>query len=179
MNNDIVPGFDNESDGTIKLQLQRIEGVEKGLLIVASGYIDTYNSINFQKRAEKLVTAGFSRLVMDMSAVSYVSSTGVGALANLLKLARPRDGNVVLMNVQRNVYEVLDLLGFLEFFNVTDGFTASLDHFAKQEEHPAFPKVFSCPICNKRLRAAKSGRYRCSECKTILAIDQATRVLLG
>ncbi|MDX9958981.1 MAG: anti-sigma F factor antagonist, partial [Spirochaetia bacterium] len=43
----------------------------------------------------------------------------------------------------------------------------------------AFPKIFSCPICNKKLKAAKPGRFRCSECKTILAIDNSGQVFLG
>jgi ribosomal protein L37AE/L43A len=42
-----------------------------------------------------------------------------------------------------------------------------------------FPKIFQCPICSKKLKATKSGRFRCSECKTILAIDNSGQVFLG
>ncbi|MFQ3547304.1 MAG: anti-sigma F factor antagonist, partial [Termitinemataceae bacterium] len=47
------------------------------------------------------------------------------------------------------------------------------------EKATVFPKIFSCPICSKKLKAVKSGRFRCSECKTILAIDNAGQVFLG
>ena len=42
-----------------------------------------------------------------------------------------------------------------------------------------FPKVFACPVCAKKLKATKAGRFRCSECKSILAIDNQGQVLLG
>ncbi|MDR0289788.1 MAG: anti-sigma F factor antagonist, partial [Treponema sp.] len=33
--------------------------------------------------------------------------------------------------------------------------------------------------CSKKLNAVKSGRFRCSECKSIIAIDNAGAVSLG
>ena len=36
-----------------------------------------------------------------------------------------------------------------------------------------FPRTIDCPICEKRLRLVKSGRFRCPECKTILVIDES------
>jgi tRNA(Ile2) C34 agmatinyltransferase TiaS len=47
------------------------------------------------------------------------------------------------------------------------------------EKPEVFPKVVSCPICYRKLKAVKAGRFRCSECKNILAIDEAGQVLLG
>jgi len=179
MNNDIVPGFDSESDDSIKLKLQKIEGMERGLVIFASGYIDTYNSVSSQKRTEKVVKAGFVQLVLEMSAVSYISSTGVGALAYLLKQVKSQHGDVVLQALPPRVYEVLQLLGLAQFFLVKESFEESLAHFAGHSEPPAFPKVFTCPICNRRLRATRPGRFRCMECKTILVVDQAAMVLPG
>ena len=46
-------------------------------------------------------------------------------------------------------------------------------------EEKVFPKIFACPVCSKRLKASKAGRFRCSECKTILAIDNQAQVFLG
>jgi anti-anti-sigma factor len=170
-NNGIVSGFDDESDDSIRLKLQKIEGMEGGLVIFASGYIDTYNSLGFQRRTEKVVKAGFVRLVIDMSAVNYVSSTGVGALTNLLKLVKPKNGDIVLLNIQPRICEVLELLGFSKYFQVMENFDESFAYFTGHSKTSVFPKVFRCPSCSKLLRAARAGRFRCSECKTILTID--------
>jgi len=178
MNNEIVPGFDSESDNSLNLKLQKIEGMERGLVIYASGYIDTYNSNSFRKRAEKAVEAGFVRLVIDMSGVNFASSTGVGALIYLLKMVKPRNGDVVLMAIQPRVNEVLQLLGFSQFFPIKENLNESLAYLVGHSDLPVFPKVFRCPVCSKRLRATKSGQFRCVECRTILVVNQAATVSL-
>jgi len=179
MNNDIVSGFDDEKNDSIKLRLQKIEEMEGGLIIYASGYIDTYNSPSFQKRVEKAIKAGFVRLVFELSGVNYISSTGLATFPQFLKLLRPRNGDMVLDQVQPTVYEVFQLLGFSQFFTFKDNLNESVDCLAEHLESPLFPRVFRCPICSKRLRASKSGRFRCVECKTILVVDEATSVMLG
>jgi hypothetical protein len=37
---------------------------------------------------------------------------------------------------------------------------------------PLFPKIFACAVCGHRMRAGKAGYFRCSECKTILRVDE-------
>ncbi len=55
MNNDIIQGFDNENNDRVGMKLQKIEEVEGGLVIYATGQMDTCNSPSFLKRAEKAV----------------------------------------------------------------------------------------------------------------------------
>ncbi|HRZ65188.1 MAG TPA: anti-sigma F factor antagonist, partial [Spirochaetia bacterium] len=91
-------------------------------------------------------------------------------------------GDIVLLEIQPKVYEVFQLLGFSQFFNIKDNLDEATAFFKQGDQTAAasvFPKIFSCPICNKKLKAAKPGRFRCSECKTILAIDNSGQVFLG
>jgi hypothetical protein len=86
------------------------------------------------------------------------------------------------LEIQPKVYEVFQLLGFSQFFNIKDNLEDSIKFFRKgasTEATSIFPKIFSCPICSKKLKALKPGRFRCSECKTILAIDSTGQVFLG
>jgi anti-anti-sigma factor len=181
-NNDIVPGFDDEKDESLKIKLQRVDEVEGCLVLSLTGYIDTYNSNHFQKRITKVFDAGFSRLIFHCGGLNYVSSTGIGSFITFLKTAKPRGGDLVLLEIQPKVYEVFQLLGFSQFFNIKDNLADSINFFRSEpaaESTAVFPKVFDCPICAKKLRAVKPGRFRCSECKTILAIDKAGQVFLG
>ncbi|MFW5738304.1 MAG: anti-sigma F factor antagonist, partial [Spirochaetota bacterium] len=57
-NNDIVAGFDEEKDDSLKIKLQQIDNVEGGLVLFLTGYIDTYNSNFFQKRVNRAIEAG-------------------------------------------------------------------------------------------------------------------------
>jgi len=181
-NNDIVPGFDDEKDDSLKIRLQKVDPVENCLTLFLTGYIDTYNSNFFQKRVTKAIDSGFVRLIFNCGGLNYVSSTGIGSFTAFLKAVKPRGGDIVLLEIQPKVYEVFQLLGFSQFFNIKDNLEEAVGFFRQGDQGAAqsvFPKIFSCPICNKKLKAAKPGRFRCSECKTILAIDNAGQVFLG
>ena len=56
-------------------------------------------------------------LVLDLSAVGYISSTGVGALVATLARSRRRNLPLVLRNMTPKVSSVFELLGFLQFFS--------------------------------------------------------------
>ena len=151
-------------------------------IIELTGYIDTYNSNLFQKRVLKAIESGFVRLIFHCGSLNYVSSTGIGSFTTFLKAVKPQGGDLVLMDIQPKVYEVFQLLGFSQFFNIRENINDSIQFFNSdqpKEKPSVFPKVVSCPICYKKLKAVKPGRFRCSECKSILAIDPAGQVLLG
>ena len=54
-NNDIIIGFDDEKDDSLKIRLQTFEHMKELLVLYLSGYIDTYNSNYFQKRVAKAI----------------------------------------------------------------------------------------------------------------------------
>lgn len=181
-NNDIVPGFDEEKDESLRIKLDKADGVEGGLILSLGGYIDTYNSNFFQKRINRAVEAGFTKLIFHCGGLTYVSSTGIGSFTAFLKAVKPRGGDIVLLEIQPRVYEVFQLLGFSQFFNIRDTLDDAIGYFGNAVEKPAvdlFPKTFKCPVCSTRLRANRPGRFRCSKCRTILAIDQGGQVFLG
>jgi anti-anti-sigma factor len=181
-NNDIVPGFDDEKDESLMIKLQPVEGPDGCLVLYLTGYIDTYNSNYFQKRIAKAIECGYPRLIFHCGGLNYVSSTGIGSFTAFLKAVKPRGGDLVLLEIQPKVYEVFQLLGFSQFFNIKDTMEDALNFFrggAGVSSSSLFPKVFDCPICSKKLKAIKPGRFRCSQCKAILAIDNAGQVFLG
>jgi anti-anti-sigma factor len=181
-NNEIVPGFDTEKDDSLKIDLKRINGVETGLVLVLTGYIDTYNSASFQKRVSKAIEGGFTKLVFDCGGLNYVSSTGIGSFTAFLKTLKSISGDLVLLDVQPKVFEVFQLLGFSQFFNIRENIDDAVNFFkggAETSSGSVFPQIFNCPICNKKLKAIKAGRFRCAQCKTILAVDKTGQVFLG
>ncbi|MCL2127325.1 MAG: STAS domain-containing protein [Treponema sp.] len=181
-NNDIVSGFDDEKDESLRIKLQPVPDVHGCLVLILNGYIDTYNSNYFQKRVQKAVEAGFIRLIFNCEGLNYVSSTGIGSFTAFLKTVKPMGGDLVLLGIQPKVFEVFQLLGFSQFFNIKNNLDESTGVFngASAEQAPSlFPAVFSCPACSKKLKALKPGRFRCSECKSILAIDAGASVSLG
>jgi len=181
-NNEIVAGFDDEKDDSLKIKLTRVDEAPRCLMLALTGYIDTYNSNFFQKRIQKAIDDGFVRLIFQCGGLNYVSSTGIGSFTTFLKAVKPQGGDLVLLDIQPKVFEVFQLLGFSQFFNIRESVEESVDFFnsGKVQDKPSvFPKVVACPLCYKKLKAIKAGRFRCSECKSVLAIDDNGLVLLG
>lgn len=180
-NNVIIPGFDSEKDDSLVINLRKAEGVQNGLFIYLSGYIDTYNSSFFQKKVSQIIEAGFINLIFNCSSLNYVSSTGIGSFTVFLKMVKPKGGDVVLLEIQPKVYEVFQLLGFSQFFNIKTTADEAIAFFSETTVvgTSIFPLVISCPVCSKKLRATRSGRFRCSGCKSILAINDNGEVSLG
>jgi len=179
---EIIESFNSEKDKNLRLQLQKIDSLEKCIVIVLIGYIDTYNSTFFQQKVMPLINAGYIKIIFDCSQLDYVSSTGIGSFTSFLKTVKAKDGDIVLLSLQPKVHEVFQLLGFADFFNVRDSLPLAIEVFAKHEQGESppnvFPKTFACPICGKKLQAPNQGKFRCAECRTILIIDQDAQVSL-
>ena len=170
-----------DKDDSLNLVLEKIDSIEDGVVVKLAGYIDTYNASYFQKQIGKIVEANFVNIIFDCSQLSYVSSTGIGSFTTFLKLIKPKGGDIVLLSIQPRVYEVFQLLGFSQFFAIREKIEDAIKYLKGEEisNVAVFPSVFSCPVCQRRLKATRSGRFRCSDCKSILAIDQNGQVFLG
>lgn len=180
-NNLIIPDFDSQTDDNLKLSLQKITEVPNTILITLNGNINTYNSNFFQNQISKIVDSGFINLIFLCEDLSYISSTGIGSFTTFLKLLRTKGGGIVLLKIQPKVYEVFQLLGFSQFFSIKGSTEEAITYLKNGAPtvSSVFPKIFACPVCSKRLKASRSGRFRCSECKSILAIDAQGQVFLG
>ena len=181
-NNDIVTCFDDDRDDNLAISLSRVDEVPECVAVTLAGSIDTYNSRFFQKQIDRITASGFNKIIFDCARLTYLSSTGIGVFMAFIKAVKPKGGDIVLLQVQPRVYEIFQLLGFAQYFAKKDTMDEAIRYFAHPETETAdnvFPKVFLCPICSKKLRAAKAGRFRCTECKTILSIDSAGQVSTG
>jgi anti-anti-sigma factor len=180
--NDTVPELDEEEDENLKISFQDIPDTKGCLLVVLTGYIDTFNSNYFQNQVRQLIEKGFVRLIFNCQDLTYISSSGIGVFTVFLKAVKSRGGDLVLLQIQPKVYEVLQLIGFSQFFNIHDKLDEAILSFRNYEPEAiveVFPKVFPCPICSKELRAVKPGCFRCPECKAILSMDNSGVVSIG
>lgn len=179
-NDDVIPGFDDEKDANLKIALEGMDGLANCLVLRLDGYIDTYNSPYFHGRAKMAVDMGFVTLLLDCSGLSSVSSSGIGSLIALLKAVQP-EGRLILVGINAEVAEGFRVLGFSRFFSMAGNLDQARRQLAAGSESLAlsFPLSFPCPACGKRLKAVKPGRFRCSQCKSVLELDPEGRSFLG
>lgn len=173
---------------SLKIYVEKDGEKENTVILSLKGFLDTYNSSEFQKEVIKLIEEGKNNLLFNCTELNYVSSTGVGAFTTFLRVMKEKKGMIVLVNLQAKVFEVFQLLGFSKFFNIVNSVEegekllfgthhVSSPNVEKSEE--IFPKIFKCPACNKNLKASRAGKFRCVKCKTILVIDKAGEAVLG
>ena len=84
------------------------------------------------------------RLIFNCGGLNYVSSTGIGSFTAFLKAVKPRGGDIVLLEIQPKVYEVFQLLGFSQFFNIKDNLEEATAFFQagdKRQPHRYSPDL--------------------------------------
>jgi len=169
-NNDVLPGFDEDTCDSLTVGLQKADEADNCLVLRPVGQIDTYSTRFFQRSVKKAIDAGFINLVFLLDGVDYVSSMGVGAFVQFQKTIKEKGGEIALAKVHPKVMEVFKLMCLDKFFACLDSLDEAIAPM--KSKVPIFPKVIGCPICDRKLRVIKPGRFRCAECKTILSINE-------
>jgi anti-sigma B factor antagonist len=92
------------------MDLDRVESrdIEDGRIFVLRGELDLSNS---QDLAEQLQTPRASLVVVDLSELTFVDSSGLGAIHSARRLAIKNGGTLVLSRPQPAVHRVLQLTG--------------------------------------------------------------------
>jgi anti-anti-sigma factor len=74
------------------------------------GDLDRFTFADFVSQISSLIRPGM-HLVLDLSDLGVVDSTGLGALRAVTRRVRRRGGRVVVQNASRHVAELLSLIG--------------------------------------------------------------------
>jgi anti-sigma B factor antagonist len=77
-----------------------------------------------------LMAGGQKNLILDMSDVAYISSSGLRVLMVALKATRAAQGNTRLVGVNRTVREVIKMTGFDTLFQIYPDIDSALVKFA-------------------------------------------------
>lgn len=89
--------------------------VDHVLTIKLSGHIDSVNAADVEKEITALREENPSQsVVLDCDALEYISSAGLRVILRLKRTA----GELTLINVQPEVYDVLEMTGFTEMMEV-------------------------------------------------------------
>ena len=83
-----------------------------------AGVIDASTVTLFQERLEQVRKDGVNKLILDISKIKYVNSTGLGSLVKFSDAFREAGGGIVLVRVPGKVRIVVEMLGLHEFFEM-------------------------------------------------------------
>jgi anti-sigma B factor antagonist len=96
------------------------ESVDEEVHVVSpSGEVDVLTAPQLGRRLLALFEEGKTRVVVDLSAVTFMDSTGIGVLIDALRRSSSRRGNLVLVCPTERImrpFEVTGLVGYLKIF---------------------------------------------------------------
>jgi anti-sigma B factor antagonist len=102
-------------------------------VIAVSGEIDVYTAPRLRETLVSLVDAGNYRLIVDMEAVEFLDSTGLGVLVGGLKRVRAHDGGIDLVCTQGRILRIFRITGLNKVFSIFDSVEDALASDSKQE----------------------------------------------
>ena len=97
------------------IQVRDVDGVA---VLEPEGFINAHTVRQFEGALEALVQEGRFTILLDCKLLSYISSAGLGAIMGLIETVRENGGDILLCNLQKNVFEIFDTLGFTQLYRV-------------------------------------------------------------
>ena len=108
-----------------------VANTPSGTIVSLSGELDVVTCEDVGRRLEALVAAGNHHLVLDGTAMTYVSSAGLKTILHVYKLLRARHGTLRIVAANEFVKRVFR----------TTGFTTLVPVFATLDEALAAPSA--------------------------------------
>jgi len=90
-------------------------------IIQLSGRVDTVSAPLFREQFAEQLDKGEIYFIVDMSAVSFLDSSGLAALVQLLKRSRSNGGDVkIILPEEKRVHRILKLSRFDRVFEIIE-----------------------------------------------------------
>ena len=100
--------------------------VDGRTIVAVGGEIDVYTAPKLRDTITELVAGGTYHLVVDMEAVEFLDSTGLGVLVGGLKKVRAHDGSLQLVCNQDRLLKIFRITGLAKVFVIHESAEAAL-----------------------------------------------------
>lgn len=92
-------------------------------VVAVAGEVELHSAAQLRAALLQACEVEAPCLVVDLSGVHFMDSSGIGVIVGALKRARERGGSLSLVGLQprvRRIFEITGLLGALPFFDTVD-----------------------------------------------------------
>ena len=96
------------------------------ILVLKGELIDKNQANDLLKNIDELLESGKTKLVIDLSDLKYINSSGLNVLIQLLTKTRTNGGESVICNVSKKVNELLIITKLNTLFKVAESKEAAL-----------------------------------------------------
>ena len=94
-----------------------------------NGEIDLYNAPEIKEIINSLISEQKTNVIINLEKVSYIDSSGIGALISSLSNLKKYQGGLKIINVFASVRKVFELTKLTSFFEIYDSEEEALKAF--------------------------------------------------
>lgn len=94
-----------------------------------NGEIDLYNAPEIKEVINGLISDQKTNVIINLEKVSYIDSSGIGALISSLSNLKKYQGGLKIINVYASVRKVFELTKLTSFFEIYDSEDEALAKF--------------------------------------------------
>jgi len=87
-------------------------------VVILEGEIDIYSAPEFKEVLVNGIESGATRVIVDLSRVTFIDSTALGVLVSGAKRVRPRNGNLDIICTDENIIRIFEITGLDRIFGI-------------------------------------------------------------
>ena len=95
-----------------------ITQLDNNVMACIEGRLDTVTASEFEKRLAAFFQIPGTELVLDCSAMDYISSAGLRVILTVHKCLTAKNGRFVIRNLNKEVRSVFDMTGFSRILTI-------------------------------------------------------------
>jgi len=152
---------------------------EESKAVFLTGSIDASTNQTFEGRLSDILSSGTHNVMLVLTNVKYINSTGLGTIVKCVDNFREKGGDIKLVGVPTKVIALFEMLGLLALFETHDTIEAAVSSFGKSKAAKAaaqptakFPIQFKHPITGMGLNVSQPGRFKDPRSGDYFSIDQ-------
>lgn len=96
-------------------------------VIALTGEVDLYTAPEFKNELIRVIEAGATTVVVDLTDTTFIDSTTLGVLVSGLKRVRPEGGRLRLVISDRNIKKIFEITGLDRVFPIHETRSAALE----------------------------------------------------
>ena len=113
---------------SMKISTRQVDGVT---ILDLSGRITLgEGSVQLRNAVRELLSKGSKNILLDLSEVNYIDSSGIGELVSAFTTTRNQGGELKLLKLTKKVHDLLQITKLYTVFDIKDDEAQAIDAFA-------------------------------------------------
>jgi anti-sigma B factor antagonist len=113
----VSPGSDLPAGDDFRISVRDDAGRK---IVTVEGEVDVATAPALRDELYRLIEQGTSEVVVDLSGMDFIDSTGLGVFVGALRRARESGGGIELRGLQPSARKVFDITGLSSAFTIAD-----------------------------------------------------------